>query len=216
VNEIYLLGIDLAGPSNRANTVVAGFLASRGKLEHQFEKVGCDDRELTALLGSFVPVNAKLVVGLDAPLSYNPGGGDRPADRELRRRLIAAGLVAGTVMTPTMSRMVYLTLRGVIVARLLTAIRPGCQLVEVHPAGAMALRGAPVAVVRKLKSSAAARRSLQAWLATQGLADLPTKALNDHTVAAYAAALAAWDWSRGKDRWSHRADPPGHPYDLAC
>ena len=31
-------------------------------------------------------------------------------------------------------------LRGVMLARMLTALRPGCRLVEVHPAGAMALR----------------------------------------------------------------------------
>jgi len=40
--------------------------------------------------------------------------------------------------------------------------------------------------------------------------------MDDHTVAACAAALAAWDWSRGKGRWVHPADPPAHPYDFAC
>jgi len=80
----------------------------------------------------------------------------------------------------------------------------------------MAIRGAPVAKIRNLKKSLASRRSLVAWLAAQGLSNLPTGAVNDHTVAAYAAALAAWDWSRDRARWICRAEPPEHPYDLAC
>jgi predicted nuclease with RNAse H fold len=216
VSATYVLGVDLAGPTNRADTVAAGFRTRQKKLEHRFLREGLDDRELEALIIAEIPADVRLVVGLDAPLSYNPGGGDRPADRELRRRLIESGLHSGTVMAPTMSRMVYLTLRGVVVARMLGAVRPGCRIVEVHPAGAMILRGAPAADIRRLKKSAAARRSLLAWLATQGLTGLPSKEANDHIIAAYAAALAAWGWSRRKTRWRHQANLPVNPFDFAC
>jgi predicted nuclease with RNAse H fold len=216
MREIHVLGIDLAGPLNKAHTVAAGFCARKEALEYRFDQGDLGDRQIRALIEAEFPADAQLVIGLDAPLSYNPEGGDRPADSALRRRLIAAGLPAGTVMAPTMSRMVYLTLRGVILARSLTALRSDCRLVEVHPAGAMALRGAPAADIRKLKKTKAARRSLLDWLAAQGLAGLPPSVADDHTLAAYAAALAAWDWSRGRACWAHPALPPEHPYDFAC
>jgi hypothetical protein len=37
----------------------------------------------------------QIAVGLDAPLSYNPGGGDRPADACLRKAVVGAGLRQG-------------------------------------------------------------------------------------------------------------------------
>lgn len=216
MRDLYVLGVDLAGPSNDADTVAVGFMAHEEILEHRFTRGDLGDRELHRLIETELPAAAQLVVGLDAPLSYNPGGGDRPAERALRRCLIDMGLPAGTVMVPTMSRMVYLTLRGVTVARTFSTLRPGCQLVEVHPAGALAFRGAPVSEIRNLKKSLISRHSLITWLASQGLSNLPSGAVTDHTVAAYAAGLAAWDWSRGRAPWVHRADPPEHPFDLAC
>jgi len=166
VSETFVLGIDLAGPSNPTHTVAAGFRAAKGSLHHRFHRADLGDPEIQALFEKEIPAEASLVIGLDAPLSYHPGGGDRPADRDLRHRLIAAGLPPGTVMAPTMSRMAYLTLRGVVVARTLTTLRPRCRLVEVHPAGAMALRGASVTAVRALKRSARERRTLVRWLGT--------------------------------------------------
>jgi len=216
MSESLVLGIDLAGPGNRAGTVGALFGVRRDELDLQQIKRDLGDEEIISLIDGDIPDDATLVVGLDAPLSYNPGGGDRPGDRSLRRRLIDLGLPAGTVMVPTMSRMVYLTLRGLAVARLLESMHPGCAVAEVHPAGALALRGAPVSGIRNLKKSASGRRELCRWLLTQGVAGLPDKDVDDHTVAAYSAALAAWDWSRGRWRWLHRAEPPSHPHDYVC
>jgi predicted nuclease with RNAse H fold len=216
VTGCIVLGIDLSGPGNPAATVAAGFRMDGDRLDRVFLRGDLDDDGLEACLEAEVPQTSDLVVGLDAPLSYNPGGGDRPGDRALRRRLVAAGLPAGTVMVPTLTRMVYLTLRGVVVARLLTSLRPGCRIVEVHPAGALALRGAPPEDVRDLKRSAAARRRLVAWLESRELTDLPAAEVDDHTVAACAAALAARDWSRGRPCWCEPAEPPRHPFDYAC
>ena len=212
----FVLGLDLAGPGNREATVAAGFTARGGGLALLFLEQGLDDGGLLDLVRARVPAGAPLVAGLDAPLSYNPGGGDRPGDRALRRVLAAAGLAPGTVMPPTLTRMVYLTLRGLAVARLLQAVHPDPRIVEVHPGGVLALRGAPAAAVRALKNDAGSRAALVARLGDLGLADLPAGGLSDHAVAACAAALGAWDWSRGAARWSHPADPPLHPFPYAC
>ena len=90
------------------------------------------------------PSNIKAIVGIDAPLSYNPGGGDRQADTHLRKRIIEKRMHPGSVMVPTLTRMVYLTLRGISVSRFLDSPpNERIKIVEVHPSAAMALRGAP-------------------------------------------------------------------------
>jgi predicted nuclease with RNAse H fold len=116
-----------------------------------------------------------------------------------------------------MTRMAYLTLRGISVARALGTIDADLSIVEVHPGAAMAARGAPVEDVRALKGDADARARLLDWLGTQGLDDLDALTLpTDHDVAAAAAALAAWRWRLGEATFCHRADPPLHPFDVAC
>ncbi|MFP3489293.1 DUF429 domain-containing protein, partial [Staphylococcus sp. SIMBA_130] len=78
-----------------------------------------------------------VTIGIDAPLSYQPGGGDRPSDRALRQRIVKAGMRSGSIMTPTMTRMVYLKLRGISLSRGLEA---NAHIVEVHPGAAIGLR----------------------------------------------------------------------------
>lgn len=215
MTESYILGLDLAGPANAADTAAALFRLDGTRPAFTALQTGLDDRDLLAWLAEAVPPAATLAAGLDAPLSYNPGGGDRPADRALRARLTDAGLASGTVMTPTMTRMAYLTLRGLAVARLLGAVRPQTNLAEVHPGGALVLRGADPRRVQELKRSDAARQHLLVWLAGQGLADLPDRA-GDHEVAALAAGLAASQWVTGRPVWRFPASPPLHPFDLVC
>jgi predicted nuclease with RNAse H fold len=131
---------------------------------------------------------------------------------------VAAGLIPGSIMPPTLTRMAYLTLRGITVARIVATIAGArARIVEVHPGAACVLRGAPVEIVRALKSSAAARHELLRWLEGEGLEGIGSGPdPGDHFVAACAAALAAWKWSLGAPAWIHSADPPWHPYDMAC
>ena len=200
--SVLLVGIDLSGPSNTADTVLTLFRAESdvggprvaGDLEYgngasrppergmRLRTVGVHhgvgDLDILRLCDvAAAKAVRKVVVGLDAPLSYNPGGGDRLADAALRRRLTAAGLKPATVMAPTMTRMAYLTLRGVAVARLLSswaAELPGVELVlyEVHPGGVMALCGAAPEDVRALKVDAAARLRLCDWFRSEGTLDI--------------------------------------------
>jgi uncharacterized protein len=214
---MFFIGIDLSGPSNSRDTVLAAFRADTREnlLPHNFLQ-GADDTDIIDFIKN-LGSKADIVIGLDAPLSYNIGGGDRPGDRELRKRIIAAGLHPGSVMVPTMTRMVYLTLRGISLVRLLLLINEKIRIVEVHPGGAMALRGAPITDVAGFKQGMKSRRTLLKWLEKQGLHQAAAiKNPSDHYVAACAGALAAWNWSMHKACWLHAAEPPFHPFDFAC
>lgn len=212
----YLIGVDLSGPSNAADTAVTVFKSSAPGLTLQTTASDVSDAELVRLIKPFT-LCSKAVVGVDAPLSYNDGGGDRPADRSLRQRIVQVGLAAGSVMPPTMTRMAYLTLRGLAVARLLSGLPNPPLLVEVHPGAAMALRNAPVEDIRLMKKERSAQRRLLGWLEDQGLEGVAAvKNSTDHYVASCAAALAAWRWEQHRAEWIHPADPPLHPFDFAC
>lgn len=213
----HIIGIDLSGPTNTRDTVLVAFLEKDDRLEwiDMVGRAGDDDiLQATEELSR----QGSVVVGLDAPLSYNPGGGDRPGDRDLRERISEAGLHPGSVMTPTMTRMAYLTLRGMSVARGLgTLTGHPLRVVEVHPGAAMALRGAAVDDIRSYKMDHAARERLLRWLHHQGVDCQPLyKEPDDHQVSACAAALAAWQWHRGNPAWLETASPPHHPFDFAC
>lgn len=213
---IIVIGIDLSGPRNVADTCVSVF-------EWRFEGLffrevvhGADDGQIFDLL-SHMAAGQSVVVGIDAPLSYQPGGGDRPSDTELRRLAMKKGRVG--VMPPTLIRMVYLTLRGIALTRELETLHPHLELriVEVHPGASMLLRGAAAGDVAAFKRDPTARLHLMEWLKEKGLKGLPRPAEpTDHFIAACAAALAAWHWSSGSAAWCHPAQPPVHPYDFAC
>lgn len=209
----YVVGMDLSGPSNAQDTALVAFRDHPKTLVLRAMLVGASDPEIVDFIGK---LGSSVVVGMDAPLSYAPRGGLREADAELQERAVAAGLRPGAVMPPTMTRMAYLTLRGLAVSRLLERLPASIRIVEVHPGACMALRGAPVVSVRRLKRQRRDRHTLLHWLRTQGLREIPPEAAHwDHSVAACAAALAAWQWSRGNPVWCHPAEPPHHPYDYA-
>ncbi len=211
-----IIGIDLSGPRNIADTCAVAFDQRRGALCFESAIHAAGDRQIIDLV-SRMGTGREVVVGLDAPLSYNPGGGDRPSDKQLRQLALQKGRVG--VMPPTFIRMVYLTLRGVALTRQLAALQPqiALRVVEVHPGAAMLLRGAAAGDVATFKRDPAARLRLLDRLGTMGLKELPDdREPSDHFVAACAAALAAWHWSAGKPAWCYPAQPPEHPYDFAC
>lgn len=211
------MGIDLSGPSNAEETVLVVFRVQGESLQQVETILRADDSLLWERISSWLR-NDNAVIGLDAPLSYRVGGGDRPGDRRLRNAVIAVGLRAGTVMPPTLHRMAYLTLRGIALARMFLSISPRTpRIVEVHPSATMALRGAPISDLLNLKQNPLARRALLKWLESQGLNGVSTfKPASDHYVAACAAALAAWKWSRRESVWLEPAQFPFHPFDYAC
>ena len=213
---MHIIGIDLSGPRNVADTSAAVFRAQGTGLLFEHAIHNADDRAINDLVSN-IGMTDGVTVGIDAPLSYNPGGGDRPSDRALRRQVHAKGRAG--VMPPTLIRMVYLTLRGIALTRALETLKPqlDIRIVEVHPGAAMLLQDAPPLDVAAFKSDKAARLRLLDWLQTKGLHDLPRpESTSDHFVAACAASLAAWQWAIGKPAWCVPAQPPDHPYDFAC
>lgn len=212
-----IVGIDLSGPANAANSAIVAFQVQGDKLLVAEVLAGADDHLILDRLRRWTS-EEEVVTGIDAPLSYNIGGGDRPGDAGLRVAVIAAGLRSGTVMAPTFNRMAYLTLRGIAVSRLLQTLIPRTpSIVEVHPSGTMALRGGPIQHLLVFKQDENARWELLSWLEGQGLEGVATIATpNDHYVAACASALAAWKWSADQPVWVERAVPPIHPFDFAC
>jgi predicted nuclease with RNAse H fold len=211
-----VVGIDLSGPTNVKDTVYAAFALDNGRLTHLHTLFAATDEMIWQQTADFAK-ESPVVVGLDAPLSYNPGGGDRPSDKQLRQRIVSMGLHSGSIMTPTMTRMAYLTLRGITVARLLQSIAPVPQIVEVHPGAALALHGAPIPAIRAFKQDATAQQQLLGWLEEKGLIGLASiNTFSDHSVAAYASALAAWKWACDDAKWLALAKPPFHPFDFAC
>jgi predicted nuclease with RNAse H fold len=213
-----IVGIDLSGPTNSADTALVCLTVVGGRLAFQDAHHALDDPAIGQMIGAWC-AHEEVVVGIDAPLSYAVGGGDRPADHDLRRVVIAAGMRPGSVMPPTLTRMAYLTLRGMSLARSLEWQCRGQRLAiaEVHPGATLALRQAPVAEVLAVKAQPQARLALWDWLRTQYIADLPARAsLSDHLIMACASAIAAFDWSAGSSRWLRKAEPPQHPYDVAC
>jgi predicted nuclease with RNAse H fold len=209
-----VIGIDLSGPKNIVDTCLTVFEARDEALKFARAIEGAGDRQIFEMVSGLSGAG-RTVVGIDAPLSYNPGGGDRDSDRALRQLVREKGGGAG-VMPPTMIRMVYLTLRGIALTRMLAALENPPEIVEVHPGASLLLRNAPAADVRHFRNDPPARANLCAWLETQGLKGLPAAEVTSHFVAACGAALAAWRWAHRDAAWCHPAQPPLHPYDFAC
>lgn len=212
-----IVGIDLSGPNNFVETCLVSF-DERGEEIHLINVCeGADDNQILEAISS-LGQKERIVIGIDAPLSYNSIGGDRPSDSELRRVVYAHGGHVG-VMPPTMIRMVYLTLRGMLLTRFLESLKPqyNLEIVEVHPGACMILRGAEAHNVRKFKTEPYARRCLLDWLETKRLKGISrAEIVTDHYVAACAAALSAWQWGLGKSVWCFALNLPYHPYDFAC
>ena len=94
-----VIGIDLSGPRNFADTCLVSF-EERGEEIHLIGvREGADDDQILEAVSS-LKVREKIVIGIDAPLSYNPKGGDRPSDAELRRVVHEKGGRVG-IMPPT-------------------------------------------------------------------------------------------------------------------
>lgn len=214
--NVSVVGIDLSGPSNVRGScaVVLACDEEAAVFARQLPVAG--DVEILELV-TRLSLEAPVVVGLDAPLSYQPGGGLRLRDRSLRERIVERGMKHGSVMPPTFNRMAYLTLRGLGVARLIGTLDPlRVRVIEVHPGAAFGLRGAPTESVRFFKKHAEHRSVLLDWLAAQGVRSLPEAEPSDHFVAACGAALAAWQWSLGRSIWLAPPEPPFHPFAFAC
>ncbi|MEH7249279.1 DUF429 domain-containing protein [Neobacillus niacini] len=215
-----IIGIDLSGPRNHKDTVLTVFEKQGGQLT--FIKLLSDIGDLDIL--KEITTQSELdevVVGIDAPLSYQDGGGDRPGDKELRKYIVSLGMRSGSIMTPTMTKMVYLTLRGIRLSRELENLKGlnPISIVEVHPGAIIGSRlpQGNLKNVLSYKQDLIARTFIRNWFQEQNLKGLPeTIEKESHYIDACAAALGAWHWSELNPKWLFPANPPLHPYDFCC
>lgn len=217
-----VIGIDLSGPSNHKDTVIAVFERQDGKLKFLNMKRNIGDLDILDEIYAQSQID-EVVIGMDAPLSYEDGGGDRQGDKQLRQYIVSHGMKSGSIMPPTFNRMVYLTLRGIKLTREienLTVPKP-ISIVEVHPGAVIGSRIPPkdLAYVLTYKQEMSSRSFIKNWLGDQLLTHLPPFIDEEsHMIDACAAALGAWHW---KDplfvpKWLLPANPPLHPYDYCC
>ncbi|MTH53576.1 DUF429 domain-containing protein [Bacillus mangrovi] len=213
---MYVLGVDLSGPANHRDTAAALFKMEGEELKLITLQNGLSDADLLSL--AMKTEGAVLAAGLDAPLSYNDGGGDRPSDRWFRKEMIKSGLHPGSIMTPTLTKMVYLTVRGIALASMLERTVPGIQIAEVHPGSAL-LKRVPeeekghVLLYKKEPESGS---YLIEWFRTQRITGIPDRELSSHETDAIAAGMAVRDWILGRPKVLFPKQPPHHPYDLIC
>ncbi|MBU8920163.1 DUF429 domain-containing protein [Bacillus sp. FJAT-29953] len=217
-----IIGIDLSGPSNHKDTVLAVFENQAGALRFNKQLSNIGDLEILNEV-THQSQNDEVVIGIDAPLSYQDGGGDRPGDKELRQYIVSLGMKSGSIMPPTFNRMVYLTLRGIKLSREIGNLKTEnpISMVEVHPGAVIGSRisRSHLDYVLSYKQDLAARRFIRKWLGEQKLTNLPVLIEEEsHSIDACAAALGAWHWrdKQFQPKWILPADPPLHPFDYCC
>jgi predicted nuclease with RNAse H fold len=217
-----VIGIDLSGPSNHKDTVLMVFEIIGKQLRFLKYRSNISDKEILkeAVLQSQLD---EVVIGIDAPLSYEDGGGDRVSDRALRKFIVEIGMKPGSIMAPTYNRMVYLTLRGIKLTREMEtqASRHPISIVEVHPGAVIGSRLSSLEMdyVLTYKQELEMRKLLLGWFEHQQIIGIPeTAAEQSHSIDACAAALGAWHWKDPSftPPWRYPAKPPLHPYDFCC
>ncbi|GHH98891.1 DUF429 domain-containing protein [Neobacillus kokaensis] len=217
-----VIGIDLSGPSNHKDTVLTVFeqLPNQLKLIKLLSDIG--DMDIIKEI-NFQSEFDEVVIGIDAPLSYQDGGGDRPGDKQLRQFIVSLGMKPGSIMAPTLNRMVYFTLRGIKLTREIENLetKNPVSIVEVHPGAIIGSRLPPenFNYVLTYKQDFTARMFIRNWMMGQNLTNLPVSVQEEsHSIDACAAALGAWHWKDKtfEPKWLHPANHPLHPYDYCC
>lgn len=95
-----IIGIDLSGPANHHDTIVTIF---RRKEKHLFFEDAIVHASDEMIMSKIIEIasSEEVMNGIDAPLSYQAGGGDRPQDKSLRQCMKNFGLSPSSVMPPT-------------------------------------------------------------------------------------------------------------------
>lgn len=188
-NAVYI-GIDLSGPSNTKDTALCCF-------ESCFDgnqiilKSDLSDAQIYEFLQQF-DSSCGVFVAIDAPLTYNEGGGYRDVDRALRKALNDKGFNKLGVMAPTMTKMVYLTLRGMRLREYCSQLL-NVEIFETHPGGALVLDQVDYQDVLQVKTQPDAIQRI--WQNLTGRYPF-IKSLqppqNDHQLMATAAMLSVY------------------------
>ena len=217
MNQIFL-GIDLSGPVNIIDTAISWF--KYDYLNEQLVlinyKIGADDNFIFNIVKD-LSRNNNLLIAIDAPLSYNIKGGDRKSDQSLRKFLKERDFKTSSVMTPTMTRMSYLTLRGISITRILETLNNKPKIIEVHPFISLLINGANKVDIDNVKKNTKAKKNILTFLKKRQISDLPIIASkNDHFLSSIIAARIAYLYSKNQYQWISKRKFPFHPYDFVC
>ena len=217
MNQIFF-GIDLSGPVNIIDTVISWFKYdySKEKLSLIDYKIGADDNFIFNIVKD-LSINNDLFLAIDAPLSYNMNGGDRESDKSLREFLKKKNIKTSSVMTPTMTRMSYLTLRGISITRILETLKKKPKVIEVHPFVSLLINGANKEDIKNVKKNEKAKQNIFNFLKKRQISNLPViVSKNDHFISSVIAAQIAYFYSRNQYQWRSKRKFPFHPYDFVC
>ena len=217
MNQIFF-GIDLSGPVNIIDTVISWFKYdySKEKLSLIDYKIGADDNFIFNIVKD-LSINNDLFLAIDAPLSYNMNGGDRESDKSLREFLKKKKLKTSSVMTPTMTRMSYLTLRGISITRILETLKKKPNVIEVHPFVSLLINGANKEDIKNVKKNEKAKQNIFNFLKKRQISNLPViVSKNDHFISSVIAAQIAYFYSKNQYQWRSKRKFPFHPYDFVC
>ena len=220
--DMKVIGIDLAGPANHKDTVMSIFQADGNLLI--FENVidhASDEKIFKAI--QEIASNEPIVIGIDAPLSYQDGGGDRPQDKSIREFIKRYGLLGSSIMPPTLTKMVYLTLRGIGLTRRIMQMTDSqhIQIVEVHPGASIGTRIGPDKIEHALhyKKELDSRKAVFDWFKLVGLMGIPIEFIQtSHSIDSCACALAAWYWGdeTKQPTWQWKEKTAQHPFEFCC
>jgi predicted nuclease with RNAse H fold len=217
-----VIGIDLSGPANHKDTVLAVFQTMDESLIFEDMILDASD-EMILLAIKEAALTDDVVIGIDAPLSYQDGGGDRPQDKSIRKFIKSCGLSGSSIMPPTLTKMVYLTLRGINLTRRVMEqnLNGKVRIVEVHPGAAIGTRIGTKAIYHALhyKKEIESRKYILQWFQTIGLIGLPEDIFDrSHQIDSCAAALAAWHWAdpAKTSTWYWKAISSEHPFEFCC
>ena len=199
------IGLDLSGPSNAQDTSLC-LLDNAGVRLFQH----CSDQHIFDIL-QHLPTDQSIFIAVDAPLSYQDGGGFRDVDRALRRYLNQHGFQKIGVMAPTMTRMAYLTLRGMRFKELCAQFA-NIELFETHPGAALVCSGIDYAAVQGVKKEPAVIAQIVLELAQR----LPESVVwplieSDHDLMAVTAMLSALNRSKSQSIWQVESEIYGQP-----
>lgn len=211
------VGIDLSGPSNTKDTALAITNLSPDGLELVFQASNFDDLQLLDKISHFAKGNSTYIF-IDAPLSYNQGGGLRDSDKEFRDLAFRLSLPPTTIMPPTFTKMGFLTLRGIFVSNLLRVnLGFSIHIAETHPGISLALEGIEPALIKNMKSSVEACNTIAEKLSKLfNKFTLINSQYSDHDICSIAASLSAKRYFDKKSALIYKAKPPAHPYNFIC
>jgi predicted nuclease with RNAse H fold len=217
-----IIGIDLSGPANHKDTAMAIFQYMDDRIVFENMVLNASDEKIIAAIEGAASLD-DVAIGIDAPLSYQDGGGDRPQDKSLRQFIKGHGLIGGSVMPPTLTKMVYLTLRGMGVTRRIMELKipNNIKIVEVHPGAAIGSRVGIDGLYQALhyKKEKESGKAILDWFDTVGLNGLPNEIFEvSHQIDACAAVLAAWHWADPSKlpAWHWKLTSAEHPFEVCC